>query len=68
MKIVVILEDINPALKKHEGLDNETLGVAFKDEISQLVNARRNDLTHRLKARDVVPQLAFDYFVEIEVK
>ena len=66
MKIVVTLENINPALKKYEGLGDETLGDAFKDEISQLVNARRNDLTHRLKARDVVPQLAFDYFIQVE--
>ena len=66
MKIIVSIENINPALEKFELLDDETLAKALRQEVSQTINARRNELTNRLKARDIIPQLAFDYFTEIE--
>ena len=66
MKIVISLENINPALDKYEYLDPETLAKALKLDISQKITERRNELTNRLKARDVVPQLAFDFFINIE--
>ena len=66
MKITISLENINPALDKFEYLDPETLAKALKQDISRVVNERRFELTNRLKARDVIPQLAFDYFINIE--
>ena len=65
MKIIVSLENVNPALEL-EYLDPETLAKALRQDISRVVNERRVELTNRLKARDVIPQLAFDYFIDIE--
>lgn len=65
MKIIVSLENVNPALE-FEYLDPETLAKALRQDISRVVNERRVELTNRLKARDVIPQLAFDYFIDIE--
>jgi len=66
MKIVISLENVNPALDKYEYLDPLTLAKALKTDISQVINERRIELTNRMKARDVIPQLAFDYFIDIE--
>ena len=66
MKIVISLENVNPALDKYEHLDPVTLAKALKLDIAEKVSERRRELTDRLKARDVVPQLAFDYFIDIE--
>jgi len=64
--MIISLENINPALDKFEYLDPMTLAKALKQDISQKITERRNELTNRLKAHDVVPQLAFDYFINIE--
>lgn len=66
MKIIVSLENVNPALEQFEYLDPEELAKALLRDISQKVTERRNELTDRLKARDVVPQLAFDYQIYVE--
>ena len=65
MKIIVSLENVNPALERLEYLPPKELAKALRIDISQQVNERRIELTERLKARDVVPQVAFDYTVEI---
>ena len=65
MKIIISLENINPALEL-ELIDPMLLAKALKLDISQKITERRNELTNRLKARDVVPQLAFDFFIDVE--
>lgn len=65
-KIIINLENINPALDKFEYIDPETLAKALRLDISEKITERRNELTNRLKARDVIPQLAFDFFIDIE--
>jgi hypothetical protein len=67
IKITLVLENINQALEKYEYLDTQTLADAITHEISQTVNSRRNDLTNRIKARDLIPQLAFDYSISQEI-
>ena len=65
MKIIISLENINPGLEL-ELIDPMLLAKALKLDISQKITERRNELTDRLKARDVVPQLAFDFFIDVE--
>jgi len=66
MKIVISLENVNPALEKYDFLSPKELAKALKIDISRAVNKRRIELTNRMKARDVIPQVAFDYAVDIE--
>ena len=66
MKIVISLENVNPALEKFEYLPPKELAKALRIDISRQVNERRIELTNRLKDRDVIPQVAFDYFIDIE--
>lgn len=66
MKIIISLENINPWLEKFELIDPMLLAKALKMDISQKITERRIELTNRLKERDVVPQLAFDYFINID--
>jgi len=65
VKIIISLENINPGLEL-ELIDPMLLAKALKLDISQKITERRNELTNRLKARDVVPQLAFDFFIDVE--
>ena len=67
IKITVKVKDINPGLQKYEYLTNETLSDALKKEVSERVNYWRVELTNRMKVRDVVPQVAYEYEVEAEV-